>query len=274
MKISLLISAIFFCITVAYNQNVGQVGDSLINYMDINGNKQGHWQKKYENEKIAYNAYFKNGKIIGQYIRYYSSGKIKADVIYDKEGNQTGKAKLYWDDGIIMAEGNYIDMNVKDSIWNFYGVDGKLLSTVSYKKDILDGESISYYRDGKKSELITYKNGVKDGLWRRYFESGETNFEVKMTDNHMDGVMNVYYKSGRPKVKGKYSKGIKIGKFILYDSNGKVESEIEYKKGVASNEKEVNAKLAKEIIDAENNKDRYKEPSENDFYKSQQPGEY
>ena len=95
------------------------IGDTIINYTDINGNKQGHWEKKYQNGTIAYKAEFKNNKLVGEYTRYYQTGTIKAIIKYDITGNK-GKAILYWDDGTKMATGNYINQNVKDSIWVYF----------------------------------------------------------------------------------------------------------------------------------------------------------
>ena len=71
---------IFFTILIlisinVFSQNVGQKGDTLKNYKDINGLKQGYWEKPYKNGRIAYKAYFVNDKLVGDYFRYYSNGK-------------------------------------------------------------------------------------------------------------------------------------------------------------------------------------------------------
>jgi len=75
-------------VTFVFAQNVGQKGDTLINYKDINGMKQGRWSKKYRNGKPAYHANFKNDKLIGLYQRFYTSGKLSLEVNYDK--NESG----------------------------------------------------------------------------------------------------------------------------------------------------------------------------------------
>lgn len=268
MKVLIVLLYIFVLPVILIAQNVGQKGDTLINYKDINGMKQGHWQKKYENETIAYDAYFKNDKIVGDYKRYYSNGKLKAYVKYDNKGNQTGYAILYWDNGNVMAEGKYINLNVKDSIWTFYGTDGKLVSKISYNKGVKDGDEINYYRNGKMSELIQYKDDKKDGLWQRFNENGDVYFETGYKNGIRNGGINIYYPNGKLRIKGRYVNGLKHGKFVFYDEKGEIEKEIVYKKGKAENEDEINSDYAKEILEFEKNKYRYPEPDESDFFKN------
>ena len=137
MKTSILIILVFIA-TNLFSQNVGEKGDSLVNYTDINGNKQGFWKKTYKNGRLAYTANFVNDKLIGEYKRFYSvTSKPMLEIIYDKE--QSGMAKLFWDTGKLMAFGKYINKNIKDSVWNFYGIDEKLMATVIYDKGIKNG---------------------------------------------------------------------------------------------------------------------------------------
>ncbi len=248
-------------------QNVGQKGDTVINYIDINGMKQGHWQKKYRNEKIAYDAYFKNDKLVGEYKRYYSNGQLSAYIVYDNEGN-TGYAKMYWDNGKLMAEGKYVNSNVKDSIWRFYGIDEGLVAEVSYKKGIKDGPSINYFRNGNKSEIVKYKEGVKEGLWRQFYDDGNTRFETVYKNGKLNGIFHYFYKNGRLKYKGTYVNGLKHGKFYKYSTSGEITTELEYVKGLATNEDELGRQFAKEIEEADKHKDRYKEPTIEDVFKN------
>ena len=75
MKNCIQILIIILLGNAALSQNVGQKGDTLKNYTDINGLKQGYWQKKYYNGNIKYEVYFKNNKPIGEFKRFYESGK-------------------------------------------------------------------------------------------------------------------------------------------------------------------------------------------------------
>lgn len=273
MKIKQVILLMLMYPICVFSQNVGQKGDSIINYVDINGMKQGHWQKKYKNEQIAYDAYFVNDKPVGEYKRYYANGKMSAHIIYDKEGNN-GKAKIYWDDGKLMAEGNYINANVKDSVWKFYGADERVVAEVTYKSGIKDGPATNYYKNGNKSELINFKNDIKEGLWRQYFDDGSTRFETVFKDGKRNGTFHYYYQSGRIKYKGKYVNDLKHGKFIEYETDGSVKTEIEYVYGKATNEDELNREFAKEIEEADKHKDKYKEPTIEDVFKNNRNPQY
>ena len=68
-------------------QNVGQKGDTLINYTDINNMKQGVWRKVYPNGKLAYEGKFRNDKPIGVFNRYLDKrNKIVEEEFIKKSG--------------------------------------------------------------------------------------------------------------------------------------------------------------------------------------------
>ncbi len=247
-----------------FSQNVGQKGDTLKNYKDINGFKQGYWEKPYKNGQIAYKAYFVNDKLVGDYIRYYSNGIKMLTIKYDK--NQSGYAVLYWDTGKKMAEGKYINTNVKDSVWRFYGIDGALMATETYKNGIRNGLSQSFYRNKKVSEEIGWKNGKKNGIWRKYYDSGKIRMETRYINNELDGIFHVFYKTGRMYIDGGYKADLKNGVWNFYDKQGKLDKTIEYINGIATNQDELDSIETEMIKGWEKQKGKYKEPDENMFY--------
>jgi antitoxin component YwqK of YwqJK toxin-antitoxin module len=263
---------IFFTILIlisinVFSQNVGQKGDTLKNYKDINGLKQGYWEKPYKNGRIAYKAYFVNDKLVGDYFRYYSNGKQMLKIKYDK--NQSGYATLYWDNGKKMAEGKYVNVNVKDSIWKFYGIDGVLMATESYKNGIRDGLAQSFYRNKKVSEEIGWKNGKKNGIWRKYYDNGQTRMETRYVNNEMDGIFHVFYQNGRMYIDGGYKADLKHGVWNFYDKKGKLEKTIEYINGIATNQDELDSIQDAQIREWESQKGKFKEPDVNRFYNPQ-----
>ncbi len=91
-------------------QNVGQTGDSIVNYTDINGFKQGFWQQKYFNGKVKYEGYFRNDKPYGEFKRYDERGRLTSILNYSMIGD-TAEAKMFHENGKIAALGRYINKN-------------------------------------------------------------------------------------------------------------------------------------------------------------------
>jgi len=260
---------LFFLVFVGYglySQNVGQSGDTLINYVDINGLKQGYWEKKYPNGKIKYQARFKNDVPVGVFKRYYTNGQLFAYIIYDDEGKGTGDATYYWDDGKLLAKGKLINIKQKQGLWKIYNVQGVLLSTVNYDKGKMNGLKTTFYHSGKVAEKINYVDGKKDGKMVRYFENGKVSLVMNYKNGAFDGEVLSYYPDGRLKVKGAYKDDLKDGVWEYYDEKGSLIRKIEYVKGKAKNEKELDEELTKMLKELEKESYKYKEPDVEDFF--------
>jgi antitoxin component YwqK of YwqJK toxin-antitoxin module len=253
----------------SYAQNVGQKdGDTVIvNYTDIQGNRQGKWVRKYDEKRIAYEAYFKNNILIGDYKRYYKSGVLMVYIKYNKTGS-VGYAKLYWDNKKVMAEGKYIKQNVKDSLWKYYDEEGLITSEEMYNAGVKDGVSKDYFKNGKTSEIMTIKNGKKNGIWKRFFESGGVRFETKHVLDKREGPFNVYYEDGKPYMLGHYKNDIPDGKWTIYNKNGSVEKVLEYINGKLVDQEKYDEEFKKEMKSWEQMKGKIPEPKESDFFKS------
>ncbi len=250
-----------------FSQNVGQPGnDSIINYTDIQGNKQGKWIKKYNKDQIAYIAYFKDNKLVGTYKRWYTSGALKSEIQYNNDGS-VGYARHYWDNGKLMAKGKYINQNVKDSIWEYYGVDGALMMKESYLKGVLHGPSFSYYRSKQVSRKIPYDNGKIHGVYKEYFdESGFTRIEIYYEHGVRKGPIKVYFENGKIYIDGYYVNDLPHGKWIVYNEDGTIKKELEYINGKLKNEDQVNREFAKQVLKWDKMKGKIPEPKEEDFF--------
>ncbi len=261
----LLHAALMFC--SAFTQNVGQPGnDSIINYTDIQGNKQGRWIKKYDKNRIAYEGYFVNNKLVGNYKRWYYSGALKADIKYNNDGS-IGYAKLYWDNGKLMAKGKYVNQNVKDSVWEYYGVDGALMMKETYVNGVLHGPSYSYFRNSRISRKAPYENGKLHGVYKEYWEdNGLTRLEIHYEKGVRKGPIKVYYDDGKTYLIGYYEKDLPHGKWTVYYKDGSIEKELEYINGILKNEDEYNREFAKKVMEWDKMKGKIPEPKEEDFF--------
>lgn len=226
-------------------QNNEQKQDTLLNYTDINGLKQGHWIKKHKNGNIQYEAYFIDGKPIGDFKRYDSSGDLYAYLIYDSDGIHA-KVTFYHKSGKVCATGKYAD-HEKDSIWLYYSDSGILFLQESYKNGVKDGTFINYTSDRTKLEEVTWKNGVKEGPWKKYYVNGNPIFEVNYTDGKLNGEGRSYYENGKLNKKGKYVNGLMEGSWLIFDSHGNYQKQYVYKHGYCEELAEEQNKLINEL---------------------------
>lgn len=201
-----------------------------INQTDANGQKQGVWTRTYSNGVPRYEGQFKNNHPFGEFKYYYESGKIKAVTVFSTDGI-VARTKTYHENSQPMAEGKYIKQK-RDSIWLFYSdVDGKLLSSETYKKGVLHGTTKTFYPEtGNVAETIEYFNGIKEGPYKKYFPDGELMTEGTYKNDVLVGKFTLYHPNGKIQVKGKYKNGRQIGNWEYFDEEGNPVSEEDFKK--------------------------------------------
>ena len=268
MKLHILVLALSLLMMRGLSaQNVGQNGhDTIRNYVDINGNRQGLWEKKYKEGTLAYKAFFKDNKLIGDYYRYYPNGEVSVIIKYDKNNpDKLAPTTYYWDDGKIMAKGFFINQNKKDSVWEYYNVLGELKIKTHYSNGKKNGEEYIYYRNGNVTQVAMYKNDILNGFTTRYFDNGAKQIEMKYKNGKLNGAYNVYYANGKPRIKGFFINNLKESTWIYYTVNGAFDKKIVYHGGIAENQNELDSLFTKQMEIWEKNKGKYKEPTLDDF---------
>ena len=207
----------------------------------------------------------------GKYLKYYKSGAVRTSGTY-KAGKKDGKWLEFYETGNKKSETIYIKEETARTSKAWYS-SGKLHYIRHYaqdtskrkKREILDGEQISYFENGKISEHSYYVFGKKNGLFESWYESGlkkqETRYKLDRIDGiHktwesngnlslytesydrydsirkfyrtvMHGEHQTYYPNGNKKSFGKYIHGKEDGLFTTYFNNGSKSSEVSYKNG-------------------------------------------
>lgn len=99
-----------------------------------------------------------------------------------------------------------------------YYESGNVKCELSYKDDILDGQSNYFYEDGGLLKEQTYKEGVLKKC-TYYHSTGELDYEVEMEGEYKNGMSKEYYKSNKLKVEAKYTLGV-LDFYNEYDSIG------------------------------------------------------
>jgi antitoxin component YwqK of YwqJK toxin-antitoxin module len=258
--IVLLINLFFISILIAQN-------DTVFNQTDEQGLKQGYWKKSYNNGNLMYKGFFKDNKPLGKMIRYYESGGLQAILEFRNDIEST-QAKLYYEDGEISAEGNYIN-TLKDSLWKYYSFwTGALVSEEYYIKGKKNGVQKSYYANGNVSEETEYKNDIKDGHWIQYFEDGKKKLEATYRWNKVNGRYTLYYPTGNVYILGNFDENKRHGTWTFYDEEGNEKYKLRYNLGTLNEEdkEQIEEKDTEFFKMVDENVGKFEEPSIENFY--------
>ena len=213
--------------------------DTLFNYIDDSGLKQGHWKKYYDNGDMEYEGYFKNDKPVGEFKRFFPGNKIKAIMNYMEDG-KTVKATLFYQNAKKAAEGTFINTK-KEGPWKYFSYYGEHLSSLeNFINGKKDGVSYQYYENGKINEEIHWKNGIKQGKWARYYLNEKPVVSSTYLNDKLNGDYQAFYQDGKLKVKGVYWKDFRHGKWLYYNEKGEIKLTIKYHYGEILNKDELN----------------------------------
>ena len=180
---------------------------SQLNQTDVNGLRQGKWEKKQANGRLIYEGQFKDGKPVGEWKRYHTGGQIKAEIVYVGDTARTVLLDV-WRKKV--ASGNYINQK-KEGVWSIY----------KNREKVADEE---------------YKDGVKNGIARKFYDTRQIMEQCEWKNGKQDGDYEVFYKSGKPYIQCKMKENVRNGLFLIYFENGQQELVGEYKNNLRHNE--------------------------------------
>ncbi|MGB5988678.1 MAG: hypothetical protein WBG43_02920 [Marinifilaceae bacterium] len=199
--------------------------------------------KKYPNGKLMYKGTFLNNKPVGELLRYYKNGSIKAKMFYSGEYVE---AKLYNNRAVLTAVGRFHNCE-KDSLWSYYR-KGQVISQDLYDDGHKNGICKLYFLTGELKEECCWQNDKKSGVWRRFDRYGVKLFEGHYIDSELNGKFVTYRGSGKINSVGNFVDSAKDGKWTYYDNTGRVRLIVLYKDGEPNkdlSEKNVNYLRAK-----------------------------
>ena len=201
------------------------------NQLDEQGRKTGHWKVDQANGRTLYEADFFEGKPVGEMIRHYESGAVRARMVFDSDGIRN-YTRMYYTTGKLAAEGWYTKQ-VKDSVWTYYSTfDGTVRIREPYLNGRLEGMVQSYYPSGQVSEKLQWLNSQKEGDWKQYYTTGALRLEGQYKEDQLNGSYEVYYANGNLKIKGEYLNSKSHGTWTYYDENGEYVISLEYMNGI------------------------------------------
>ncbi len=105
---------------------------------------------------------YKDGKLNGKEVIYYSAGKIKEERYYT-DGNKTGEHKGWWENGKLKFVYHFKDdvFNGNVKVWN---VSGMLFNDFNYIKGQEEGLQQAWFPNGDVQANYVAKNNRKYGI--------------------------------------------------------------------------------------------------------------
>lgn len=226
---------------------------SLAQTTDAKGRKQGYWKKTDDRNKVLYEGEFKDDVPVGKFKYYYPNDSVRAVMIFKNDG-KVAYAKLYHMNGKRMAEGKYINKEIKDSTWKYYDELGVLLSMDHYKSGKKDGVCYVYLPDGAVAEERSFKDDMMDGPFKEYFAKNVIRSQGKYINGKLEGRVSYHYPNGIEAAAGYYKNGLKNGPWLYRFENGNIKEKELYKNGKLANAKETEEFFSKTKSNTSNDK--------------------
>ena len=189
-----------------------------VNQLNKNGEREGVWEKYYDNNRLRYRGTFKNGKEVGTF-KYYSAASSDHPVIIKEfeADSDIAEVKFYTEAGVLESEGQ---MKGKDRVgkWIFYHTDGKsIMSEENYVNGKLEGPYKTYFPDGTPTEIASYKNGLLDGNYKKYAIKGHLIYDFNYKNGKLNGLATYYSRrTGDLIKKGPFKDDERVGTWENY----------------------------------------------------------
>ncbi len=194
MKGRLLFNFFIFIALLTFNQFTlaqSNTNDS-INVTDSQGWKQGRWVEDSDGEdsegcsvgtKLE-EGYYKDNRKAGVWKRFWCSGKVKNELIYNND--KTITSKDYYPDGKLKEEGTWNNLGWIGP-YKTYHPNGKLYYEWEYDQaGKRTGKQRYYYENGNLMFDGTWNAGKEAGIIKEYYENGSLRSEKNFNDGKLD----------------------------------------------------------------------------------------
>ncbi len=254
----LILLAIIFPFFLLAQETGETKNDTIINYLDIQGNKQGKWIDHYSNGQIRYEGFFIDDIPQGTFIHYHSNGRKKSVLNYNDDGSST--VEMFWESGHKAARGAYNSDRERTGLWKLYYTEGSLLQIINYKNGKADGEVTMYY-PGTNVKLLdcNYKNAKLDGDYVKYFNNGLKMEEGKYINGLKHGLYTYFTSDGFIQEQGYYEYGKRVGEWFKY-TKGEISDTVNYIDGRPENSQELMQEWYERSEWAKENQDKFRDP--------------
>ncbi|MEQ8324090.1 MAG: toxin-antitoxin system YwqK family antitoxin [Vicingaceae bacterium] len=203
-SIAILLSVLFFC-SIGSAQTYELVNGDTINKVDVLGKRQGKWIITGKTKRLpGYGAQskieegtYKSSRKTGNWISYYSNGKVKNEITY-KSGRPYGPYKTYYPNGVLEEEGNWQN-NRNTGTFKRYHENGKVSQAFSFNSTgKREGKQSYYYENGQVMIEGDWAGGKESGTLTEYYENGELKAKKVFADGNLDEARTQVYKAKTP----------------------------------------------------------------------------
>jgi antitoxin component YwqK of YwqJK toxin-antitoxin module len=231
-----------------------------LNRTDNQGKKTGYWISLDQAGSKVYEGSFRDGRPIGRFIRYYSNGKIRAEMNYLSDGIRVD-SRLFDTEGRIRAEGRYLNQ-LKEGPWSFYTEKKIPVYRINYSNGKVHGEALRYDANGSLIEQTQWINNSLSGLQTIFYPDNKPQAKINYRSGVVDGSYELLFPDGKTEVQGTYTSGQKTGKWIYYRQDGQIDFILEYKSGKLLNPEPLNARQRESFDRYEKNRGLLKDPQD------------
>ena len=125
----------------------------------------------------------------------YNGGRLVSKANY-KEGIQSGKRVIFFDNGNPEIEENYQNGTLEGDYKVYYD-SGELMLVSKYQENTIQGQVMKYYKSGQLMEDVTFLDNEENGPFAEYWENGNLKWEgsYKNGDNEF-GALKKYNEEG------------------------------------------------------------------------------
>ena len=157
------------------------------------------------------------------------------DIYSDAESGKvyTGRAVLYWPDGSLRKEADFVD-GMLDSKMTWWYENGQKELEDSYIANMRHGTHRAWHDNGQLMAQGESIHGQRTGSWRWWHDNGKLSEETVYADNEPLTKNTFWYDSGAKKLTTSYRDGLEHGTQKTWFENGQRHTELNFVDGIAN----------------------------------------
>lgn len=189
-------------------------------FSGLNNDKAQEVVKKNESRINSFITY-----ITGLILEYRNSIRHKVN------GIEVDGERFFYKSGLIEAAGKSDAKKIKSGKWYIYYNNGYLSAEGNYLNDQFDGTWKGYYDNGAKRSEVNWANGKRNGMYQYFYQNGQLKEKGNYVDNKLEGEIVVFYSNGAIKEISHFKEDLQSGVYTSHNSQGIKTAEAVYEGG-------------------------------------------
>jgi len=188
----------------------------------VNNVLSGVYRAWYSDGTIEYELNFERGALHGRTVQYSPNGSISAECVF-KNGKKNGKEIVI--NEFVRIEYLYSDGNLNGETVVYYH-NGNVKQRVMFVNRKKNGLDLMFDKEGNLISKISFKEGINDGEFTVWYPNQQMLIKGNYQKGKEEGEWTLWNEEGEKKEQGKFKEGKKIGIWAEWN-NGKMRK-IEY----------------------------------------------